>query len=292
MQFRAVAAPCRCEEIAEMHGADARRYAAAHLVVDERVDAFMHFSKGVDLDAMRPSRQEWLNSLRGNAYGELVCPNTGWRFRESIRRDADEYSLTRRPRTNRSDYLDAAIVRERAVAVDDTHRLIHVTERKRDQGARELQDWVDAAAQAKVAVDALYSPDFVQLIRAIPSREADALEAAYVYLEVDPWCFRSGYYKQKILVRLARVPRPALDEARLQRALLSMACKGRRAEWGDMCRLAWHLRSDDFAREIESVRDQAETDGQRAALTTMATIVSDGSRRSGVKRRRRRSKRS
>jgi hypothetical protein len=74
--------------------------------------------------------------------------------------------------------------------------------------------------------------------------------------------------------------------------LLAMATRGRRSEWPEMCRLAWHLRSSEFVAAIERAMTEARSEGQRAALAAFADITSNGSRRAGKQRRRRRSKRS
>ena len=255
-------------------------------MVEERQTALDWYA-GLDPVDVRSWERRWLETYRGTADAELVCPLSGWRFREHIGRHGEEYRLKRRPMTAREDYLIHDVVRDRVDAVGRTMALVDVTCLHRDEGRDQYREWYDATVEFHVALDELYSPDFTWLVWSVPRREPIALEAATVFLEVDPWCFRSGYFKEKILCRLARVARPALDEPRLQRALVDMVAKGPRSEWRAMRRLAWHLRSAAFLDVIAEAADAAETGRARAALTDYRDLVTNGTRRGGRRRRRR-----
>ena len=102
---------CRCASLVEASGATARSYAAGHLVVEERSIALDRYAPGHDLKDEQARDSRWLAMLRGTADAELVCPRSGWRFREHIGRHGDEYRLKRRPMTAREDYLSHDIVR-------------------------------------------------------------------------------------------------------------------------------------------------------------------------------------
>jgi hypothetical protein len=68
--------------------------------------------------------------------------------------------------------------------------------------------------------------------------EPAAVEMAVLFLEADPWFFRSGYVKERLLRRLARLDHADAIKDRL-RAILIAAVDGRdRREFRRCCRLA------------------------------------------------------
>lgn len=286
---------CKCADLTELEGEDARQYSSAHLVVEQRVDNYLHYS-GKARRGMRagvPDKSDWygrhLLAMRGTGFGELRCPVTGWRFQESWGRGPSVYRIVRRPWTSVSDYLDHTIVRDRADELDRAQDHLNECVASRGESEEAWTRWMESTVTLRAALDQLYSPDFDDLIRGIPTRKADPLGAAMVFIEVDPWCFRSGYYKEKILVRLARVPVVALDRQRLQDVLIAMASQGARAEWSALCRVAFHVRDDHFTEAIRAAASVSDRDGQVTALSRLAEISASGTRRAARSRRRRRS---
>jgi hypothetical protein len=55
-------------------------------------------------------------------------------------------------------------------------------------------------------MDAMYpDPLWVEVKAALRRGERTACEAALVFLEVDPWCFRSGYEKADLMKGVAHL---------------------------------------------------------------------------------------
>lgn len=69
------------------------------------------------------------------------------------------------------------------------------------------------------------------MIERLAAGESDALEPALVFLEADPWCFRSGYAKERIAELLSRHHPDLGQQARIERVLLHVVDVGDRPEF-------------------------------------------------------------
>jgi hypothetical protein len=70
------------------------------------------------------------------------------------------------------------------------------------------------------------------------SGDAAATEAAIVFLEADPWCFRSGYEKAELMKHLARVDLDGRDQERLRGVVVHVIQQPHRREFRCLVRLA------------------------------------------------------
>jgi hypothetical protein len=88
------------------------------------------------------------------------------------------------------------------------------------------------------AFHAMYPTDFWIRVSALAKGDRVGVEDALVFLEVDPWCFRSGYVKQTIarLIRHVQLTEPQRD--RLLAALLNGVTVGPRWEFREYCKTA------------------------------------------------------
>jgi len=66
----------------------------------------------------------------------------------------------------------------------------------------------------------LYTPEWRDATRRIRSGHTQAIEAGVVFLEVDPWCFASGYEKEDLYRLLAHAPLDEAHKARLREVVL------------------------------------------------------------------------
>ena len=80
--------------------------------------------------------------------------------------------------------------------------------------------------------------------------DQDAIECAVVYIEADPWVFRSGYFKDRLLPRLRRAALTGTQRARLRLALLAVVDGRERREFRRYSRLANALATDESAPRL------------------------------------------
>jgi hypothetical protein len=289
---------CRCSKAELWFGQTARRYSERHLVVEDRYDYAEHSERywpwteplpGPHGARLAEKRAEHLARWRGRGHGELICPDTAWRFEETWSLDPAEYRIKRRPWTTTADYVDRTIVERRAEEVRVSNRLIHETVPFRERSASDYRAWHAATDRWKRADRALYSPDFDLLLRRMSHGDPDAIEAGTVYLEVDPWVFRSGYYRQKVYERLSRAPRRALDRERIEAAIVVSVAKGPREgiEWRALRRLCRHLSDPAFEARLREAARGARSPGHARALLELANEVADPSKFPGRGRGRR-----
>jgi hypothetical protein len=210
---------CSCDDLVRLIGDPGRAYARDHLaLVPPPADSAQGYPEYV---------ADW------------TCPDRGWRWHSNF---WDGWELRRRPRTTRRDYLSHRIIRERADAI--THGqgpAVHSVDRGRESDA-DLAGWI--------AYEALFSPDWWDIVEDLRLGEASAVEPALVFLEVDPWCFRSGYAKEQLLRFLRRPRLDAGQIARLENVLISCTVAGPRREFPLITKLAHHIASDGFADKI------------------------------------------
>lgn len=87
-----------------------------------------------------------------------------------------------------------------------------------------------------------------QFLRRLAKGDARAVDEAIAFLEADPWFFRSGYQKERLIRHLKRLPLRGGQRARLGEIVIA-AIDGRdRREFRHYCRLAcavWSTHLDD-----------------------------------------------
>ncbi len=84
-------------------------------------------------------------------------------------------------------------------------------------------------------------------------------EELIAFLERDPYTFRSGYCKEKILRRLKKVTLTDQQKTRLQAMLLVQVQKTPRREVREYCRLAIVLDQPELRRELELLEERGGT---------------------------------
>lgn len=91
-----------------------------------------------------------------------------------------------------------------------------MSEADRQLKAAPLHD-PESIARVQAAFQALYSPAWERIVRALQQGEKWAIEPAIVFLEAKPFCFRSGYATEDLCVYLSRIPLAPNQQKRLRR---------------------------------------------------------------------------
>lgn len=125
------------------------------------------------------------------------------------------------------------------------------------------QEWHDST----LPTDYLWS-DETQ--RRMKEGDRETLDDVLLFLEVDPWFFRSGYLKELLLDNLRQAPLTEDDKARIRRALIKIAGGKNRREFSRWCSLAVKVTNDAFERELEEQAKEhdAESSGKFSSLLT------------------------
>lgn len=101
--------------------------------------------------------------------------------------------------------------------------------------------------------------------------DADAVEHAIVFLEADPWCFASGYDKQRVMRALVRVRLQATQIERLDAVLLALITHDRR-EVADAIRLARTHRGPRLKSALRSLLATSEDETALRALRALLAV--------------------
>jgi hypothetical protein len=154
----------------------------------------------------------------------------------------------------------------------------HVRERDPDRYDALLQDFRTKTAAALPSTDATFRPG-------LANGHVHFVETAIAFLEADPWFFRSGYEKQKIIQHLKRSPLTEPQRMRLARVVLMAIdglAGGERRKTGDRVefrhygRLACGVWSDFLDEEVAARMQSRDAGIRRRATWVAAAAISAG----------------
>jgi hypothetical protein len=127
-------------------------------------------------------------------------------------------------------------------------------------------NWERSVARFWRAEREMYPEDLNNRVAAVASGEPEAVEWALTFLEVDPWCFHSGYLKVRLLRRIANIDRGAAAASRLRALIVQVGLTPRsRNEFKAYLRLARRMDSPDLQDALIAARD---SDGPRSEAAT------------------------
>lgn len=139
-------------------------------------------------------------------------------------------------------------------AVADTSDLRWRTRRPADIAAWEaaVKTWYDYSGCSRD--DKFYVFESDRFLTALASGEAEARKCALTFLEYDPYYFRSGYMKAKLLVRLKHLQLTG-DEAARMRGIVCKAILDRRpkCEFRYYARMLKNVGTPEFRRQIRAL---------------------------------------
>ena len=151
----------------------------------------------------------------------------------------------RPPLTLGDEPLDQATRIRRAVKlVEEKQSRLNGAVEKRHQDRDAWARWEDAARESREAMALLYPKEFWGDIERLRTGDPTAIEPAIQFLEVDPWCFRSGYAKETILRYLKRAELDDEQGGRLRLVIRNAVDVGDRREFRGYCKLARHVVDD------------------------------------------------
>ncbi len=145
----------------------------------------------------------------------------------------------------------------------------HVRERDPDRYDALLQDFRLKTAAALPSTDPAFRPG-------LADGHIRFVEAAIAFLEADPWFFRSGYEKQKIIQHLKRSRLTEPQRLRLARVVLQAIDSRDRIEFRHYGRLACGIWSDFLDEEVAARMQSRDAGIRRRATWVAAAAISAG----------------
>lgn len=133
------------------------------------------------------------------------------------------------------------------------------------------EDSCDAWHTYTSPVNDLWNPETRAMIK---RGEAPWLQYAITYLEEDPWYFRAGYLKERLIRALKSAPLTPDDSIRLRKMLLQTIDSRRRREFRDFCRLASKIADASFIDALQQ-RLTSEDKGIQLRSGWMLTYINN-----------------
>ena len=164
------------------------------------------------------------------------------------------------------------VLRARGREAESARRAIDEAWRHRDEGPEAHQRWIDSIAEFRAAVDRAWPPGFWDAFERLPTGDPNAIESATLFLEADPWFYRSGYVKAELIRRLKRLPLPPEIEERLRAVVLDVARGRDRREYRAYCRLARKVASPELNAQLEMLLAAEDPAVRRRARWMLAAI--------------------
>ena len=149
----------------------------------------------------------------------------------------------------------------RVAELNRLHKLVHESSdlRWRTQKAEDIARWENAVrawkAYSGFGEDTKFyffeSRDFLS---ALASGDADAKESAIRFLEFDPYYYRSGYIKSKLLVRLKNIKLSASEVKRLQKVICNaIVSQLPKCEFKYYARLLKNVGTPEFRQKLQAL---------------------------------------
>jgi len=141
-------------------------------------------------------------------------------------------------------------IREAESGENAHHTRIHEAFLHRSDSQEAWARWKQVCADwhaSRRATDYLWEPANRERLRA---GDPAMVEDAIVFLEIDPWFFRSGYLKERVVSDLKRAPLSPRQRERLRHIIIEV-CRGRnRREFRYYCQLAVAVWTSGFEHTI------------------------------------------
>ncbi len=143
---------------------------------------------------------------------------------------------------------------------------MHSTYRRKRESARAEEQWHKACRRFHEDYDQLAFPGGItEGMRRLATNDPGIIESAVVFLEVDPFFFRSGYIKEDLLERLRWAPLDEDQKQRMRQVILARIRDPKnRREFRRYCRLAPFVADAEFEKEIAGLAGSSGAKPKRA----------------------------
>jgi hypothetical protein len=129
----------------------------------------------------------------------------------------------------------------RATLLRHAQQRVDASFRQRDDSPEAWAAWSAACTDFHTARRLMYDPELKALSGRLRSGDPAAIESGVVFVEADPWCYQSGYMKERLLRGLRYAPLTAHQIRRLRQALFHAVDRSDRRELAQWWRLAERL---------------------------------------------------
>lgn len=165
-----------------------------------------------------------------------------------------------------SSMTKAELIQHNAERLRDLHNAVHSTYELRREGASQEARWREACRRFHQDWDQLAFPGGItEGMRRLVANDPGAVESAVVFLEVDPFFFRSGYIKEELLERLTWASLDQDQKCRLRQVILARVRDPKAGrEFRRYCRLAPFVTDPAFEQEIAKLAGPSGAKPKRA----------------------------
>ena len=98
-----------------------------------------------------------------------------------------------------------------------------------------------------------YAYESKEFLQEIAHSDRTAIEKAIVFLDADPYCFRSGFIKKKLCSALKKASLTREDRARLRNIVMKSLLRQRPVSFADIASLGCHLYTPGFHERVKKL---------------------------------------
>ena len=167
-------------------------------------------------------------------------------------------------------------IRDEEALVSQLHGDIHKFYKMKQQDSRATGLWSEACRRFhahNLKFEAFMALGIPQEIREV---DGETRESALTFLEVDPWCYRSGYVKGRILRGLKRAHLTSSQSTRLHGCLLRVVTSHPRSGFRSYCRAAALQSTDTLVDKLEDLSRASLGDTNQQAAWMLGYINRHG----------------
>ncbi len=174
----------------------------------------------------------------------------------------------------------------RAQQVQEAYRLNSTASELRFRPPQDPQAWELhklTAARFWEAMKAAYPPGFVPDDVRLHADDAAGLENALAFLEADPFFYRTGYVKAKLIRDIKRLPLTPPQSQRLQQVVLNMVDARNDREFRAFCRLARKVDAPALREQLTARLTSGDAGIRRRARWVLEALAQKDSQEKGTR---------